>query len=77
MCGRLLRASKVCQRPSRNTSIRGAEIHQAGHGRADITVAGVQVARGDVHAAAEGNRQMRVIAEHTGFFLAGVMRRPC
>ena len=77
MRGTLLRASKVCQCPSRKTSNHAAKSGGAVRRRhADVAQVTGAVAGRYVHAPAEGDGEMRVVAAHPGLVVKRFERRP-
>src|ERR1700733_12204005 len=54
----------------------GAEIHRVDDGHADIAEMAIDVARGDVEAATEGQREMGEVAADADAFVEGLERRP-
>src|SRR5271154_6236695 len=54
----------------------GAEVHRVDDGHADIAEMAIDVARGDVEAATEGQREMCVVAADADALVERLERRP-
>ena len=66
----------MCQRPPRNTSNQALKSIGEGSGwNVDVAKITVGVARGDIHAAAEGDRQMGEVAADADPFAIGFIGR--
>ena len=68
MLGTMLRGSKVYQRAAEIGLEPAGEVHRD-RGRRDADVAEIAIARRNVHATAEGDRQVGIVAANAGAFV--------